>query len=101
MLPLWRRYRNRYSQYLPLDSFSSQTASLRDRFSHALASLTLPSTWRQDMGRFAATTAVGAGGGASGLSASDFDAEELGAVHAGAGGFGGGFGSETVRLSRE
>ncbi|KAJ6781013.1 hypothetical protein PWT90_10104 [Aphanocladium album] len=87
VLPLWRRYRNRYSQYLPLDSLGS--SSLRDRIANRLASLTLPSTWRQDRGRFAATGAA------------DSDGEELG--HVEDGGFAQtGFGSDdTVRLSRD
>lgn len=91
VLPLWRRYRNRYSQYLPLDSLNS--ASLRDRIMNRLASLTLPSTWRRDRGRFAATGA-GEGGG-------DSDGEELGHVDDDADGRYTGFGSDTVRLSRE
>ncbi|XWX00153.1 hypothetical protein V2A60_008172 [Cordyceps javanica] len=53
VLPLWRRYRNRYSQYLPLDSLGSASSSLRDRIADRLAALTLPSTWRRDRGRFA------------------------------------------------
>ncbi|ATY63131.1 hypothetical protein CCM_07805 [Cordyceps militaris CM01] len=56
VLPLWRRYRNRYSQYLPLGSLGS-AESLRDRIAGRLAALTLPSTWRRDRGRFAAGTA--------------------------------------------
>ncbi|KJZ71875.1 hypothetical protein HIM_08720 [Hirsutella minnesotensis 3608] len=31
LLPVWRRYRNRYAQYLPLDSLSERTSSLRHR----------------------------------------------------------------------
>lgn len=94
VLPLWRRYRNRYSQYLPLDSLSSSGASLRDRIANRLASLTLPSTWRQDMGRFAAGGGLGGGAG-------DSDGEELGDVDIGTGGLGGLGNIDTVRLSRE
>ncbi|PNY27733.1 Uncharacterized protein TCAP_02352 [Tolypocladium capitatum] len=31
LAPIWRRYRNRYGQYLPLDSISDRTSSLRHR----------------------------------------------------------------------
>ncbi|KAM4056393.1 hypothetical protein HRG_003309 [Hirsutella rhossiliensis] len=31
LVPIWRRYRNRYAQYLPLDSISERTSSLRHR----------------------------------------------------------------------
>lgn len=30
-MPIWRRYRDRYAQYLPLDSISERTSSLRHR----------------------------------------------------------------------
>ncbi|OAA75787.1 hypothetical protein LEL_07775 [Akanthomyces lecanii RCEF 1005] len=90
VLPLWRRYRNRYSQYLPLDSLGSASSSLRERITSRLAALTLPSTWRQDMGRFAA---AGAGG-------EEDIGEELGRVDEGVFEVTG-FGSDTVRLSRD
>ncbi|KAI1173987.1 hypothetical protein F4777DRAFT_414606 [Nemania sp. FL0916] len=35
--PLWQYYRNRYSQYLPLDTISTQTTSLRIRMQDAIA----------------------------------------------------------------
>ncbi|KAH7008478.1 hypothetical protein EDB80DRAFT_438009 [Ilyonectria destructans] len=46
VIPAWRRYRNRYSQYLPLDSLSSQTSSLRQRITDRLASIPFPTRWR-------------------------------------------------------
>lgn len=93
VLPLWRRYRNRYSQYLPLDSLGS-ASSLRDRITSRLAALTLPSTWRRDRGRFAAAAAG---------DDDDDDGEELGRVEDGLTGRFEvtGFGPDTVRLSRE
>ncbi|RWA04949.1 hypothetical protein EKO27_g10157 [Xylaria grammica] len=36
VVPLWRYYRNRYGQYLPLDSISTQTTSLRVRTQDAI-----------------------------------------------------------------
>ncbi|KAI0439352.1 hypothetical protein F4803DRAFT_47444 [Xylaria telfairii] len=47
ILPLWRHYRNRYSQYLPLDTISTQTTSLRIRMQDALARwISSTSRWR-------------------------------------------------------
>ena len=37
LLPAWRRYRARYSQYLPIDSLTSRTSSLRDRLTAHIA----------------------------------------------------------------
>ncbi|KPM41267.1 hypothetical protein AK830_g5291 [Neonectria ditissima] len=48
VLPAWRTYRSRYSQYLPLDSLSSQTSSLRQRIAAGLASISLPGSWSPD-----------------------------------------------------
>ncbi len=75
VFPIWRRYRNRYSQYLPLDTISDQTASLRHRITNRLTTLTLPSTWRRDRGR------VSAGGGLSDNDDME-DGEELNDVDA-------------------
>jgi hypothetical protein len=47
LLPLYRRHRARYSQYLPL-----QPSSLRDRLSTLFVRLFVPSTW-SFRGRFA------------------------------------------------
>ncbi|KAM7194790.1 hypothetical protein V8F20_007810 [Naviculisporaceae sp. PSN 640] len=46
LIPFWRRYRNRYSQYLPLDSISNGTLSLRARVQHGIARWLVPSNWR-------------------------------------------------------
>ncbi|KAL2135556.1 hypothetical protein VTI74DRAFT_8035 [Chaetomium olivicolor] len=37
LVPLWQRYRNRYSQYLPLETISNQTLSIRGRMQGAIA----------------------------------------------------------------
>ncbi|KAI0874581.1 hypothetical protein GGS24DRAFT_500653 [Hypoxylon argillaceum] len=47
ILPVWRYYRNRYSQYLPLDTISTQTTSLRIRIQDAIARwISSSSRWR-------------------------------------------------------
>ncbi|KAI1197236.1 hypothetical protein F5X97DRAFT_302621 [Nemania serpens] len=47
ILPLWRYYRNRYGQYLPLDTISTQTTSLRIRMQDAIARwISSSSRWR-------------------------------------------------------
>ncbi|KAG7289021.1 hypothetical protein NEMBOFW57_005382 [Staphylotrichum longicolle] len=46
LLPLWRRYRERYSQYLPLETISNQTQSLRGRVQGAIVRFMAPSAWR-------------------------------------------------------
>ncbi|KAK2749421.1 hypothetical protein FQN57_006355 [Myotisia sp. PD_48] len=46
ILPFIRRYRQRYSQYLPLNTISSRTSSLRERALDALMQFVLPSSWR-------------------------------------------------------
>ncbi|KAI9824786.1 MAG: hypothetical protein M1832_001614 [Thelocarpon impressellum] len=51
ILPFARRHRHRYKQYLPLESISSHTTSLRHRASDALLSLLMPSSWARDRGR--------------------------------------------------
>ncbi|CAP73142.1 uncharacterized protein PODANS_2_5550 [Podospora anserina S mat+] len=45
LYPLWQRYRNRYSQYLPIDTLSEQTSSLRARITGGLSSLIFTSRW--------------------------------------------------------
>lgn len=58
IVPLWRRHRARYSQYLPLhsaipnldlDNFSNSTSSLRHRFKGAIMSFLFP--WTRNFGR--------------------------------------------------
>ncbi|KAI2643316.1 hypothetical protein GGS21DRAFT_9202 [Xylaria nigripes] len=47
IIPLWQYYRNRYSQYLPLDSISTRTVSLRLRIQDAIARwMSAPLRWR-------------------------------------------------------
>ncbi|KAK3297537.1 uncharacterized protein B0H64DRAFT_126034 [Chaetomium fimeti] len=46
LVPLWQRYRNRYSQYLPLETISNQTLSLRARMQGAVVRFMAPSAWR-------------------------------------------------------
>jgi len=47
IIPFIRRYRQKYSQYLPLQTLSAHTSSLRERASDALMHLMLPSSWRR------------------------------------------------------
>lgn len=48
LLPLWQRYRSsRYGAYLPLETISSGTLSLRYRVQNAIARWIVPSTWRE------------------------------------------------------
>ncbi|KAI1643147.1 uncharacterized protein F4817DRAFT_350824 [Daldinia loculata] len=49
LVPLWRHYHARYSQYLPLDTISSHTVSLRVRMQDAIARWMVPSRWRINM----------------------------------------------------
>ncbi|KAI1817193.1 hypothetical protein GGS20DRAFT_79217 [Poronia punctata] len=46
IVPLWRQYRNRYSQYLPIDTISTRTASLRIRVQNAIINWITSSRWR-------------------------------------------------------
>lgn len=46
IVPFFRRYHQRYAQYLPLQTLSVHTSSLRDRALDALMRLFLPSSWR-------------------------------------------------------
>ncbi|KAK3373991.1 hypothetical protein B0T24DRAFT_283908 [Lasiosphaeria ovina] len=47
IIPFWQRYRTRYSQYLPLETISNQTLSIRARVQNGIANFLVPSTWRQ------------------------------------------------------
>ncbi|KAG7416952.1 hypothetical protein DER46DRAFT_569403 [Fusarium sp. MPI-SDFR-AT-0072] len=67
LIPLWRRYA-RYSQYLPLDTLSSQTSSLRQRITSRIA------TWRSNRAVAFASEDVSDDG------LEDDDGEELGNV---------------------
>ncbi|KAI2615897.1 hypothetical protein GGR54DRAFT_254213 [Hypoxylon sp. NC1633] len=46
LVPLWQHYRARYSQYLPLDTISNHTSSIRGRVQDAIAQWIVPSRWR-------------------------------------------------------
>ncbi|KAJ5719599.1 hypothetical protein N7493_007177 [Penicillium malachiteum] len=48
IIPFFRRYHQRYSQYLPLHTISAHTRSLRDRIADTVMRLCLPSSWRRD-----------------------------------------------------
>ncbi|GIK06490.1 hypothetical protein Aspvir_002140 [Aspergillus viridinutans] len=47
VVPFFRRYHQRYSQYLPLQAISAHTLSLRDRIADAVMRFFLPSSWRR------------------------------------------------------
>ncbi|KAI9741964.1 MAG: hypothetical protein M1834_000353 [Cirrosporium novae-zelandiae] len=49
ILPFFRRYRQRYAQYLPLTTISEHTSTIRDRVSNAFMRILLPSSWRNRM----------------------------------------------------
>ncbi|KAI1376475.1 hypothetical protein F4677DRAFT_418638 [Hypoxylon crocopeplum] len=49
LVPLWRHYRARYSQYLPLDTISTHTSSIRGRIQDAIARWMVPSRWRMNV----------------------------------------------------
>jgi hypothetical protein len=73
IIPLYRRHRQRYSQYLPLETISQHTSSLRSRISDAIVRFILPSAWlhgRPPGGRYSAGDGDGDGDG------SWFDEEE-------------------------
>ncbi|KAL2067802.1 hypothetical protein VTL71DRAFT_15898 [Oculimacula yallundae] len=70
VVPIWKRYRGRYSQYLPLDTISTQTSSIRQRALDAIARWVLPSAWREQFRRDQYTL------GAEDGSGSDFDEED-------------------------
>ncbi|KAH8689672.1 hypothetical protein BGW36DRAFT_74597 [Talaromyces proteolyticus] len=46
IIPFFRRYHQRYAQYLPLNSISAHTSTLRERIADSLMHFFLPSTWR-------------------------------------------------------
>ena len=75
-IPFWQRYRSRYSQYLPLETISNQTSSVRQRVQNAIGRFLVPSAWRQ---RLQDRLVVGAEHGSDGDYDSD-DGEELGDI---------------------
>lgn len=46
-VPVWRRARDRYSQYVPMDTISSSTLSLRHRLSSGLSNMIANPPWRR------------------------------------------------------
>ncbi|KAI0835358.1 hypothetical protein F5Y06DRAFT_276734 [Hypoxylon sp. FL0890] len=72
LVPLWRHYRTRYSQYLPLDTISTHTSSIRGRVQDAIARWLLPSRWR-----FNISERLVVGDNASDLGFSSDEGEEL------------------------
>jgi hypothetical protein len=70
VVPVWKRYRGRYSNYLPLDTISTQTTSIRQKIQSALIGLLVPSGWQQRFNQSRYT--VGAEDGTG----SDFDENE-------------------------
>ena len=70
LVPLWKRYRGRYSNYLPLNTISTQTTSFRQRIQRAIARRLLPSSWRSDFGGNEYTVSATDGNG------SDFDEDD-------------------------
>jgi hypothetical protein len=70
IVPVWKRYRGRYSHYLPLDTITTRTTTFRQRFQDALVRYLLPSTWRTDFGGRRYTVSAQDGTG------SDLDEEE-------------------------
>ena len=46
ILPFYHRHRQRYAQYLPLETLSTQTGSLRGRVLGGLTRFVLPTSWR-------------------------------------------------------
>ncbi|KAL4737270.1 hypothetical protein BDV11DRAFT_192221 [Aspergillus similis] len=47
IVPFFRRYHQRYSQYLPLETITAHTTSLWERIADAIMRRFLPSSWRQ------------------------------------------------------
>ncbi|KAI1322506.1 hypothetical protein F5Y16DRAFT_386316 [Xylariaceae sp. FL0255] len=74
-LPLWRHYRARYSQYLPLDTISNRTTSLRIQMQETVAQwITLRWRWRRER------VEVADDDGESDIGFSSEEGEELGEV---------------------
>ncbi|KAI1360027.1 hypothetical protein F5Y08DRAFT_59764 [Xylaria arbuscula] len=80
VVPLWRYYRNRYSQYLPLDSLSSQTTSLRIHMQNAVARWIASSSSRWRF-RSRDRVVIADDDDESEVGFSSEDGEELGDVH--------------------
>jgi hypothetical protein len=72
IVPLWKRYRGRYSHYLPVETISTHTSSVRQRIYTALVNAAarwlLPSSWRTEFEREQVANGRG--------ETSDFDEDE-------------------------
>lgn len=65
IVPVWKHYRGRYSNYLPLDTISTHTTTWRQRAQSAVIGMLVPSSWRSEFEQ-----------SQQAVSASDFDEEE-------------------------
>ncbi len=72
IVPVWRRARDRYSQYIPVDTITNQTFSLRDRVSNGFSGMMARPFWRRGASQ---QVAIGDDDGLSD------DGEELANVH--------------------
>ena len=65
IVPLWQRYRGRYSRYIPLDTIGTHTSGIRQRLHSIFARFLVPSSWRSDFqsGRFGLNIAHGSDSG--------------------------------------
>lgn len=70
IVPAWKRYRNKYGQYLPIDAISTRTTSFRQRLQGSIVRAILPSSWREQFrgARHAESAQDGSG--------SEFDEDE-------------------------
>lgn len=63
IVPIWQHYRNRYGHYLPMDTLSTQTLSLRDRMqasvSHFFSRATTTTSWRDRVAMNGGDTGIG------------------------------------------
>ncbi|TLS26987.1 hypothetical protein PpBr36_04539 [Pyricularia pennisetigena] len=78
VVPIWQRYQNRYSQYIPLDSITDRTSSIRHRLQGSIARYLNPSSWRSEHDAI-----VMGGASREDISEEDYDSElgeELGDV---------------------
>lgn len=75
LIPVWRRARDRYSQYIPVDTITSQTFSLRQRMSNGISNMIAQPFWRRGQSQH---VAVGDHHSDDGMFD---DAEELTNVH--------------------
>lgn len=62
VVPLFQYYHNRYSHYLPLDTITTQTSSLRHRVQTAAGRFLVPAAWQQRLRERAAAGGLMTGG---------------------------------------